>query len=113
MHEISIMQSALELAEAHAREVGATAISRISLRVGIVSGVVPEAMRFAFDVLKTNTMAASASLEIEQIPGVFRCSSCGGLVSLQTLRFDCPSCHGLLTMDGGGADLELAQLEIS
>jgi len=107
------MQSALELAEDHARQAGATTISRISLRVGIVSGVVPEAMQFAFDVLRRNTMADSATLEIEAIPGVFRCSGCGGVFTLQDLRFDCPSCHGLLSMEGGGADLELAQLELS
>jgi len=112
MHEISIMQSTLELAEEHARKAGGTAIARICLRIGIVSGVVPEAMEFAFDVLKKDTMAETASLKIERVPGVFRCSGCGAILRLADVCFDCPSCHGLLIMDGGGAELELSQLEI-
>ena len=57
MHEISIMQSTLELAEEQAREAGGNGIARIRLRIGLMSGVVPEALEFAFDVLKKGTMA--------------------------------------------------------
>lgn len=112
MHEISIMQSALQLAEEHARKAGGTAIARICLRMGIVSGVVPDAMEFAFDVLKRDTMAKDASLEIECVPGEFRCSACGTSVLLREARFDCPECYGLLILGSGGADLELSHLEI-
>jgi hydrogenase nickel incorporation protein HypA/HybF len=112
MHEISIMLSTLELAEVHARKAGGTAISRICLRVGVISGVVPEAMEFAFDVLKRGTMAQDASLEIDRVPSEFRCSACGATVLLQEARFDCPECYGLLTIGNSGTDLELSHLEI-
>ena len=112
MHEVSIMQSTLQLAEEHARKAGGTAITRICLRVGLVSGVVPEALEFAFDVLKTGTMAEGASLEIERIPGEFRCPACGTQVRLDEVRFDCPACNGMLTLANGGADLELSHLEV-
>ncbi len=113
MHEISIMQSTLELAEQRARTEGGTAITRICLRVGLVSGVVPESLEFAFDVLKQGTMAGEASLEIERVPGEFRCSKCSHTVLLDRLRFDCPDCGGMLTLGNRGADLELASLEIT
>jgi hydrogenase nickel incorporation protein HypA/HybF len=113
MHEISIMQNALELAEKHALSAGATSISSISLRVGAGSGVVPEALEFAFGVLKKQTLAASASLHIERVPTEFRCSHCGALSHLHEIRFDCPECNGLLIMGDGGNDLELSHLEVS
>jgi hydrogenase nickel incorporation protein HypA/HybF len=113
MHEISIMEGALELAEEHARKAGGTAIRRICLQVGFVSGVVPEALEFAFDALKVNTMAENASLEIARIPGEFRCSKCGIHLLLAKVRFDCPECDGMLILNKGGAELELSHLEIS
>ena len=106
------MQSALDLAEEQARKAGGTEIVRIGLRVGLVSGVVPEALEFAFDVLKAGTMAEDASLEIERVPGEFRCSACGKQVRLEEIRFDCPSCNGMLILGNGGADLELSHLEV-
>jgi hydrogenase nickel incorporation protein HypA/HybF len=112
MHEVSIMQSTLQLAEEHARKAGAKAITRICLRVGLVSSVVPEAMEFAFDMLKQGTMADSASLEIERIPGEFRCSACGIRVRLDKVCFDCPACNGMLILCDGGADLELSHMEV-
>ena len=113
MHEISIMQGTLRLAEESARKAGGTEIRVISLRVGLFSGVVPEALEFAFDVLKQDTMAAGATLSIERVPGVFRCAKCESEVLLDAIRFDCDVCGGMLTLRDGGGDLELTQLEIN
>ena len=112
MHEISIMQSTLELAGEHARAAGGTAIARIRLRVGLMYGVAPEALEFAFEVLKKGTMAEDASLEIERVPGQARCSVCGEQVRLEEVRFDCPACNGLLILGEGGGELELSSLEL-
>jgi hydrogenase nickel insertion protein HypA len=73
MHEFSIMSSALELAEKNTRAAGATQIHRLKVRVGALSGVVPEALRFAFDGLKDQTLAAGAEFEIELVPAVGWC----------------------------------------
>ncbi len=113
MHEISIMENALELAQEHARNAGASAITAIRLRVGLISGVVPEAMEFAFDALKRGTMAEKASLEIERVPAEFQCGNCGLNVRLAELRFDCPKCDGILILGNAGAELELSQLELT
>ena len=50
MHEVGIIQSTLELAEQSARTSGATQIHRLRLRVGCMTGVVREALEFAFEV---------------------------------------------------------------
>lgn len=112
MHEISIMQSALEIAEESAQKAGGTAIKRICLQVGLLSGVVPEALEFAFDVLKKGTMAEGASLEVDRLPGGFLCSNCNQEIHLQELKFECPDCGGRLVIEEGAATLELTHLEI-
>ena len=113
MHEVSIMQGTLQLAEENARKAGGTEIRVISLRVGLFSGVVPEALEFAFDVLKQGTMAEGATLSIERVPGLFRCVKCDTEVRLDAVRFECDVCGGMLSLRDGGGDLELTQLEIN
>lgn len=105
------MQSALQLAGEQLQKAGCREIHTIKLRVGLLSGVVPEALTFAFDVLKKGTAAEHAVLEIETAPAKFFCPACD--MELDSMKFECPKCGGLLCLRGGGADLELAQMKIS
>src|SRR5262249_49388652 len=77
MHEAGLMQEILTLAEAATRERRATRILRICLRIGPLSGVEPEALRFAFVALKEGTMAAAANLELISTTIRCDCSRCG------------------------------------
>jgi hydrogenase nickel incorporation protein HypA/HybF len=113
VHEISIIQSTLETAEQYARNVNASCVKVIRLRVGALSGVVPEALEFAFDALKAGSMAAQGTLEIERVPSEFKCTVCGAEFRLDAMQFVCPDCRGTLALQGGGSELELAQLEVS
>ena len=113
MHEVSIMQDMLQLAEENLHKSGCNRILRIKLRVGLLSGVVPEALSFAFDVLKAGTSAANATLEFESSPSLFLCGGCGKESWHDALQFECPECHGVLILQQGGTDLELTQMEVS
>jgi len=113
MHEFSIMETALETAAQKTRAAGATQIHRLKLRVGKLSGVVPEALRFAFEALKGQSLAAAAVLEIEEVPAVCWCAGCAAEFEAADLNYGCPRCH----QPGGdlrrGKEMELASLEIS
>ncbi len=113
MHEASIMQSALEEAERHARERGCTAIHLVRLRVGALSGVVPDALEFAFEALKAGTMAAGARLEIEAVPARAFCQVCQREFTLEDAVFPCPTCGGWESELQQGRELELTRLEAS
>lgn len=113
MHEFSIMQSALELAEQKARASGATLIHRVGIRIGALSGVVPDALRFAFEGLKPGTVAESAVLEIEEVPAVAWCPVCAAEFEVKDLNYECPRCHRPSGELRKGRELDLALLEIS
>lgn len=113
MHEVSIMQDTLRLAEENLTKSGGNTIHSIELRVGVLSGVVPEALAFAFDVLKSGTPAANAVLKFETAPALFSCQTCGMETWLESLSFECPECHGPLRVREGGSDLELTRMEFS
>ena len=113
MHELGIMQSALEMAEDKARAVGGKKIHRIRLRIGALSGVVPEALRFAYEGLKGDTLASEAELEIEEIPAACWCGACQTEFMARDRQFECPRCHQPTGQLRRGTELELTSLEIS
>lgn len=113
MHEVGVMQSALELAEQQARAAGGAKIHRLHLRVGRLSGVVPEALRFAYEGLRAGTLAADAELEIEEVPAACWCEQCQMEFSAEEMEFECPRCHQVSGRLRRGNELDLASLEIS
>ncbi|MCZ7635551.1 MAG: hydrogenase maturation nickel metallochaperone HypA [Verrucomicrobia bacterium] len=113
MHEASIMQEALAQAEAQARQHGCAAIHVLRLRVGALSGVVPEALEFAFEALKAGTLAAGATLEIERVEARAYCAHCRREFTLEDAVFPCPDCGGWESELRQGRELDLVRLEAS
>lgn len=113
MHEISIMQATLDLALATAKKSAAARIHSLRMRIGVMTGVVPEALQFAFEALREGTLAAEATLQIETIPAACWCPACQREFVAQDWLQECPQCH----RSGGelrrGMELELASMEVS
>ncbi len=113
MHEASIIQQVLHVAEKEMRQAGGTRILCVRLRVGVMAGVVPDALTFAFDALKDGGPAHDAALEIESVPARFLCRACGHDAWLVKPDFECPACGGMLSIQNGGTELELSRLEVN
>jgi hydrogenase nickel incorporation protein HypA/HybF len=113
MHEFSIMQSALEQALGKAREAGARRVHEIRLRVGPLSGVVPEALQIAFEALTVGTPAERAVLKIEDVPARYWCIVCSREFASPKLFAECPNCHCVSRELRTGRELELASMEIT
>jgi hydrogenase nickel incorporation protein HypA/HybF len=112
MHELSIMQGALDLALDQARQAGATRIHQVRLRIGVLSGVVPDALQFAFEALAPGTLAEGATLAIEPVPARFWCRACAREFECDDMIGECPACHGLSGDLRAGREMELASLEV-
>jgi hydrogenase nickel incorporation protein HypA/HybF len=113
MHEVGLMQETLEIAAAKARDAGGTRIHRLVLRIGALSGVVPEAMESAFAALSPGTAAEGAQLKIERIGIVAWCAHCQTEFAGGDFMVPCPTCGEPTAQLRRGRELELAQLEIS
>jgi hydrogenase nickel incorporation protein HypA/HybF len=113
MHEVGLMQEALDLAMSEARRRGASRIHRLILRVGRLAGVEPEALAFAFDMVALGTPAAEAEFTIEQVPVVCFCLGCRQEFEPDDFIFRCPGCGELSREVRRGRELELAGLEVS
>jgi hydrogenase nickel incorporation protein HypA/HybF len=113
MHETSIIQSLIELVQQQLADQGPVRVTSLRVRVGPLAGVVPEALRFAFDATVPGTALEGARLDVEAAPLTAWCRVClteRTLHSPQLLR--CPVC-GRPTPDLlSGKELELAWLEV-
>lgn len=112
MHELSIMQSALEVALDQARQAGAPRVCSLHLRIGALSGVVPEALEFAFKALTPGTAAEGAELVIEGVAARFWCPTCRREFAAEDMLAECPACHQPSAELRAGRELEVASMEI-
>jgi hydrogenase nickel incorporation protein HypA/HybF len=113
MHEISIMQGTLDLALQTATASAASQILCLRLRVGAMTGVVPEALQFAFEALREGTIAGAARLEVETISASCWCAQCQMEFEAKDWLQDCPQCHRPSMELRRGLELELASIEVT
>jgi hydrogenase nickel incorporation protein HypA/HybF len=112
MHELSIMDSALTMVLEQAQKAGAKRVHVVRLRIGALSGVVPEALEFAFDALTPGTLAEGGRLAIDNIPARFWCGACRSEFQADDLFADCPDCHRPSGDLRAGREMEVASMEI-
>ena len=112
MHEISIAISIVDIAEASARKQGACSIQLIKLRLGEFTTIVQEALEFAFEIARQDTMAAHATLAIETVPMIVQCLSCGVIPNpVRDIILSCPHC-GLPLKIIAGEEIQLEYIEV-
>jgi len=112
MHEVGLMQEALDIVEDHARRGGAKRVLSIRLRVGDDSGVMPDSLRLAFDALVPETIAGQARLDIEAGPVVCYCPRCNDEFAPDDIFYECPWC-GTRTSDvRAGREFQVVSVEV-
>lgn len=77
MHEYSIVQALLDRVEREARTRNATAVHRLSVRIGDLAGVEPELLASAYEICREGTLCAGAELAIDRVPVRWACPDCG------------------------------------
>src|SRR5690242_17188302 len=77
MHELSIAIAIVEQATEVAEQRGGARVLAVHIRVGAMSGVVKDALEFAWETACEGTTIAGAKLIVEDVPVVMRCPQCG------------------------------------
>jgi hydrogenase nickel incorporation protein HypA/HybF len=77
MHELGIMTDVLDTALRAAERNGGKKVTRITLKIGLMSGVMPAYVQSFFDVIAKATIAEGAEILVEHDPAVFICRHCG------------------------------------
>jgi hydrogenase nickel incorporation protein HypA/HybF len=95
-----------------AAENGASAVDRIKLKVGALSGIEPALLRQAFSIAREGTLAQNAELEIEEGPVTVRCRECNASGEVPSNRLVCPNCGDWRVEVTSGEELMLLSLEL-
>jgi hydrogenase nickel incorporation protein HypA/HybF len=109
MHELGLAQ---EIVEMVARRAGGSRVHRVVVEIGKLSAVLPDALRFAFDLCCEDTAVAGARLEIIEVPGRASCGRCAAVVLLERPFGRCQcGCTDLTWISGD--ELKVKAMEVS
>ncbi len=111
MHEMSLMEELLRIAEAEAQDRNAR-VEGIVLEVGRLAGVEVDALRFAFEALQAGTAAEGAVLEIDEPEGQGWCDACERTWPLEARYDPCPRCGAAPLALRAGRELRIKALDL-
>lgn len=112
MHELSIAQSIVELAELQAKEHHATEIEELELEIGTLAGVEIQSLDFALQSSVKGTMLNKAKVVRHDIEAEGRCGDCGNVFPVDTLFSPCPHCKSYCVKIIKGKELRIKSIVV-
>jgi hydrogenase nickel incorporation protein HypA/HybF len=108
MHELAITRNIVAIVGDAAK---GRRVSRVTLEVGKLSGVMSGAIAFCFEAVAQGTALEGASLDITEVPGRCRCQSCGAEFATETLFQPC-ACGSRRLDRLQGEELKIKTMEL-
>jgi hydrogenase nickel incorporation protein HypA/HybF len=110
VHELSITQSVVTAVTQRMRD---ARVCRIRLEVGQLSGLVPDSVRFCFEMVAAGTTCEGATLEIDEPAGRARCRTCGTAFETGEVLPLCDGCGSADVEVEGGRELRIREVEVA
>ena len=116
MHEVSIAMGMVDELLRIGRENNAKRITRVTLKIGKVAGIVTDSLKFAFDAVKLeHPELLTAEVVIIEVPLIYECNSCDITFDTDNYHFpECPECksYDLRLRSGEEQDIQNVELEV-
>ena len=110
MHELAICEAIVHKAEAHAE---GRAVLGVTVRIGHLRQVVPDALMFSWDLVTEFTHAQGATLHIESVPAIVRCNVCDRETTLSLPILSCGSCGSFDVALLSGEEFQMVSLDLA
>jgi len=108
MHELGISRNIVAIVGEAA---AGRRVRRVTLEIGKLSGVMPDALAFSFDLVAQGTPLEGAALEIRQIEGRARCAACGAEFAAPSFLTPC-ACGSRRLAHLAGEELNIKSMEL-
>ena len=113
MHEASIALSILDIITGKCESEGYRGVESVRLKIGRAAGILPDALFFAFDAAKIDTVAQDAELIIESVPLGGVCTACESDFDVEdTYVLNCPRCGSTTFTIRRGYEMEIVEMEV-
>jgi len=112
MHEYSIVQSLINSCESYVEQNQATKVTKVVVKIGVMSGVEPHLLQVAFDTFKEATVCEGCEFVVNIQKVKIQCKSCGKESELSKNEYLCPTCHSGDIAIIDGEEMMLMQLEL-
>ena len=109
MHELSICTSLAAIVTEHA---GDRPVRAVHLDIGHLRQVVPDTLRFSWEIVATDPPLAGSQLVINHIPATLTCRTCGAETTIELPVFRC-TCGSTDTEVTSGEELLVTSLELA
>jgi len=114
MHEMGIAMQIIEIATASIPDdMRNTPVERVNLEIGKLAAIVPESLKFCFEIAVKDTPLDGAELHIEEIPVLARCKDCNHEWTLESPAFSCSKCKSGSIELLSGRELDIKSIEIA
>ena len=105
--------SIIDLAEEEIEKRGATQVNVVHLKLGLLSGVVKDALLSSYGLACEGTALAGSRLMIEEVPIVAYCDRCDAPRPVSSIEwFVCPECRAPISQVLQGKELQVVGMEI-
>ena len=111
MHEMSITRSILEIIGRQMAANNISSLKKLTVRVGELTAIEPEVLRFCFDSAIKGTQFDGAALIIEEVPLGGRCRECAGEFRITAFDNCCPKCGSTNIDRVSGDELDIISME--
>ena len=111
MHELGICDAILKTVDGIAKEEQLSVVHKVTLEVGMLSGVVPRFLADCWQAVIDGTPYQDTELALELINGLARCEDCGHEFSADLEKLYCPQCAGRRLTPLTGTDLTIKEIE--
>ncbi|RLA72487.1 MAG: hydrogenase maturation nickel metallochaperone HypA [Epsilonproteobacteria bacterium] len=112
MHEYSIVQSLIESCEEHAKVNSAKRVTKVVVKIGVMSGVEAYLLQEAFELFKEGTICDSCEFIMNIQKVKIECNECKKTIELEKNEYCCPNCESVDIKIIDGEDMFLMQLEL-
>ena len=112
MHEYSIVQSLIDSCEEHTKANDATNVTKVVVKIGVMSGVEPYLLSEAFKIFKEDSVCHEAEFILNVQKVKVECNDCGDTNELEDNEYICPKCKSGDLRIVDGEDMYLMSLEL-
>ena len=112
MHELSVTESILEIAQRHASSSNAKKVTKINIVIGQLSSIVNDSVQFYWDIISQDTICEKANLSFQRIPAKLECQDCNFQYEIVNELMPCPKCKSVKIKVLSGEEFWLDSIEI-